>query len=37
MTNRDNTDEALKNNDIVRLVALVLRCNHSDFNGEHFL
>ena len=35
--NRDDTDEPLKNNDIVRMLALVLRCNNFDFNGEHFL
>ncbi len=34
---RDDTIEPLKNNDIVRLLSLVLRCNNFDFNGEHFL
>ncbi len=35
--NRDDTDEPLKNNDIMcMLVALVLICNNFDFNVEHF-
>ncbi len=34
---RDDTIELLKNNHIVRMLSLVLRCNNFDFNGEHFL
>ncbi len=37
VSNRDDSNEPLKNNDIIRLLALVLRCNNFDFNGEHFL
>ncbi len=37
VSNRDDPNEPLKNNDIIRLLALVLRCNNFDFNGEHFL
>ncbi len=32
---RDDTDVALKNNDIVRMLSLVLRLNNFDFNGQH--
>ncbi len=30
---RDDTIEPLKNNDIVRMLSLVLSCNNFDFNG----
>ncbi len=34
---RDDTDEELKNNDIVHMLYLILRLNNFDFNGQHFL
>ena len=34
---RTDTDLPLKNNDLIRMLALVLRCNNFEFNGEHYL
>ncbi len=34
---RDDTNEPLKNNDIVLMLALVLRCNNFEFNNDHYL
>ncbi len=34
---RDDTDTALKNNDVVHMLSLILRLNNFDFNGQHYL
>ncbi len=37
ITHRYDTEETLKNIEILRILSLVLRRNNFDFNGQHYL